>query len=55
MMIKLVRHGQSTANTGEVQIDDIGDHNIALTDVGHEQAREAARRTGASFLQGALA
>ncbi len=55
MMIKLVRHGQSTANTGEVQIADRGDHNITLTDLGHEQAREAGRRIGASFLQGALA
>jgi broad specificity phosphatase PhoE len=55
MMIKLVRHGQSTSNTGEVQIGDIGDHNIALTDLGHEQAREAGRRIGKSFLQGALA
>ena len=55
MIIKLVRHGQSMANTGEVQVADIGDHNVALTQPGHEQAREAGRRIGASFLQGSLA
>jgi broad specificity phosphatase PhoE len=55
MVIKLVRHGQSTANTGEVQVADVGDHNVTLTKLGHDQAQEAGRRIGASFLQGALA
>ena len=55
MIIKLVRHGQSLANTGEVQSAEIGDHNVALTATGREQAREAGRRIGADFLNTALA
>ena len=55
MIIKLVRHGQSMANTGEVQVADVGDHTVALTALGREQAREAGRRIGAAFLDGALA
>jgi broad specificity phosphatase PhoE len=55
VIIKLVRHGQSMANTGEVQVADVGDHTVALTGLGREQAREAGRRVGAEFLDGALA
>ncbi|HEX8692323.1 MAG TPA: histidine phosphatase family protein [Longimicrobium sp.] len=55
MIIKLVRHGQSTANTGEVIPGEVGDHTVALTALGHEQAREAGRRIGPAFLEGALA
>lgn len=55
LIIKLVRHGQSTANTGEVVPAEVGDHTVALTALGHEQAREAGRRIGPAFLDGALA
>lgn len=55
MIIKLVRHGQSMANTGEVRPAEVGDHTVALTAVGHQQARMAGQRVGADFLHGALA
>jgi broad specificity phosphatase PhoE len=55
MIIKLVRHGQSMANSGEVQPSEVGDHTVALTALGREQAREAGQQIGAAFLDGALA
>lgn len=55
MIIKLVRHGQSMANTGEVQVADVGDHTVALTALGHQQAADAGRRIGGAFMEGALA
>lgn len=55
MIIKLVRHGQSMANTGEVRSAEVGDHTVALTALGHEQARETGRVIGSAFLDGALA
>ena len=55
MIIKLVRHGQSMANTGEVQSHEVGDHTVELTALGHAQARDAGRQIGAAFLDGALA
>jgi broad specificity phosphatase PhoE len=55
VIIKLVRHGQSLANTGEALPAEVGDHTVALTALGHEQARVAGRRVGREFLNGALA
>lgn len=55
MIIKLVRHGQSMANTGEVRTYEVGDHTVALTALGHQQAQQAGRRIGPEFLDGALA
>src|SRR5882724_856979 len=55
MIIKLVRHGQSTANTGAVRPTEVGDHTVALTDLGHKQALEAGRKVGAEFLRESLA
>lgn len=55
MIIKLVRHGQSMANTGQVQVTEVGDHTVELTTLGHEQARQAGPRIGPEFLDGALA
>lgn len=55
MIIKLVRHGQSMANTGEVLSAEVGDHTVALTALGREQALEAGRCVGRAFLDGALA
>ena len=47
LTIKLVRHGQSKANVGEVEARDVGDHTIELTPHGHEQARGVGRTLGA--------
>ena len=55
MIIKLVRHGQSMANTRELQPAEVGDHTIPLTVLGREQALTAGRKVGAEFLRGALA
>ncbi len=55
LVIKLVRHGESQANVGELNPAEVGDHTIALTALGREQARLAGRELGATFLTGALA
>jgi broad specificity phosphatase PhoE len=52
--IKLVRHGQSQANTHEVETRDVGDHNVALTETGREQARRAGTAIGKDFVRGSL-
>jgi broad specificity phosphatase PhoE len=53
-VIKLVRHGLSKANTGEMDIRQVGDYRIPLADAGREQARAAGATIGADFLQSAL-
>jgi broad specificity phosphatase PhoE len=55
MLIKLVGHGESLANVGAVNPAEVGDHTIALTPLGKEQAREAGQHIGPDFLDGALA
>jgi broad specificity phosphatase PhoE len=52
--IKLVRHGESGANVGEVDPREVGDHTISLTERGRAQALEAGRKIGADFLRQAL-
>lgn len=54
LTLKLVRHGQSQANTGEVDPQLIGDFRVPLSGAGVEQARAAGGRIGADFLAGAL-
>jgi broad specificity phosphatase PhoE len=54
MLIKLVRHGESLANVGTLNPAEVGDHTIALTSIGVEQARRAGQRIGADFIVGAL-
>lgn len=54
MIVKLVRHGTSKANTGEMDPQTCGDFRIPLADVGREQARAAGATLGADFLSGAL-
>ncbi|HEU4407179.1 MAG TPA: histidine phosphatase family protein [Polyangiaceae bacterium] len=54
LIIKLVRHGESAANLGEVYAHEAGDHAIALSPRGREQAREAGRSLGGPFFDGAL-
>ena len=54
LTIKLVRHGQSRANVGEVDAKDVGDHTICLTEHGEAQARAAGEALGKNYLDGAL-
>lgn len=55
LTIKLVRHGESTANLGSFDPQREGDFRAVLTEKGTEQARGAGTVIGAPFLQGALA
>jgi len=54
LTIKLVRHGESLANTGEMVTHEVGDHAIGLSDRGHEQARRIGADFGAEFVRHAL-
>src|SRR4051794_28054785 len=54
LILKLVRHGESLANTQELDPAVVGDHTIDLTERGREQARHAGRELGPAFLEGAL-
>jgi broad specificity phosphatase PhoE len=54
MIVKLVRHGQSQANTGEADPLLVGDHRIPLSALGVEQARTAGASLRADFLHTAL-
>jgi broad specificity phosphatase PhoE len=50
LTIKLVRHGQSLANTGDVLPHLVGDARIGLSELGKEQARAAGQVIGQAFL-----
>ncbi len=54
MIIKLIRHGQSEANTGEASPQEVGDHTINLTSLGQQQAREVGKRVGSAYVRDAL-
>lgn len=54
LVLKLVRHGQSTANTDEFNPQIQGDFRAPLTALGREQARAAGAQIGREFLEGAL-
>jgi broad specificity phosphatase PhoE len=54
LVIKLVRHGESEANTGRMLAHEIGDHAIPLSPRGAAQARDVGARIGRAFLDGAL-
>jgi len=43
MIIKLVRHGQSQTNSGDIPHGSTGDHKIELTDLGISQAKSAGK------------
>ncbi|MCA9720028.1 MAG: histidine phosphatase family protein [Myxococcales bacterium] len=53
LTIKLVRHGESEANVGRASPQEVGDHNVALTERGRAQARAAGVALGRAFLHGA--
>src|SRR5689334_10039545 len=54
LTIKLVRHGESEANTGKMSSIEVGDYSIPLSEKGRAQAREAGSKMGADFLKHAL-
>ncbi len=54
MIIKLIRHGESKANTGELDAQQVGDHTIGLTERGRRQAEQAGDALGADFLTHSL-
>ena len=54
LVIKLVRHGQSKANTEEIDPQFIGDFRTPLTALGEEQARHVGRVLGNEFFDRAL-
>lgn len=54
MLLRLVRHGESQANVGEVDPRDVGDHNIELTEKGVSQARALGGNIGSAWLKDAL-
>jgi len=53
-IIKLVRHGESLANLKQVNPNEVGDHTIPLSDLGHAQAHATGERIGADFIRSAL-
>jgi len=54
LVIKLVRHGESEANAGRLDPQEVGDHAIPLSPKGLEEAEATGRTIGAGFLRGAL-
>ena len=55
MILKLVRHGESQLQSGEVKRCSTPDHLISLTSRGIDQAREVGKKIGLSFfLKGLL-
>lgn len=54
MIIKLIRHGESLHNTGEVNANEVGDCNVPLSKLGAEQARHAGCVLGPIFVSSAL-
>jgi broad specificity phosphatase PhoE len=54
MLIKLIRHGESMSNVGNVNPAEAGDHGIGLTPLGKDQALSAGQCLGADFMAQAL-
>jgi len=54
MQIKLIRHGESLANIRAADPSRTGDHAVAPSPRGHEQARAAGGLLGAEFLTSSL-
>lgn len=54
LVIKLVRHAESEANTGKMEAHVSGDHGIPLSPRGRGDARAMGGVLGAPFLRGAL-
>jgi broad specificity phosphatase PhoE len=54
LVIKLVRHGESEANIGNLVTHEVADASIPLSPRGWEQARAAGQLIGRPFIEGAL-
>jgi broad specificity phosphatase PhoE len=54
MIIKLIRHGESLHNTGEVNANQLGDCNVPLSKNGAEQSRNVGRTLGSIFTSSSL-
>lgn len=54
LVIKLVRHCESEANTGKVNAHEVGDHAIPLSPHGQGHAREVGRALGREYVAGSL-
>ena len=52
--MKLVRHGESEANIGNMFAHEVGDPTIPLSARGREQARAVGKTIGSDFIEGAL-
>ncbi len=50
MIIKLVRHGESLVNTGEIVASEFPDSEVPLSKQGIKQAREAGSKIGSDFI-----
>ena len=54
MIIKLVRHGESLHNVGDINPQISGDYDIPLTNVGRKQGRQAGKIIGSDFIENSL-
>ena len=54
MIIKLIRHGESEANTGKINPFMVKDASVPLSSLGHQQAIYAGKYIGKDFLSKAL-
>lgn len=54
MIIKLVRHGESLHNIGDINPQTSGDYDIPLTNDGREQARKVGKVLGSDFIENSL-
>ena len=54
MIIKLIRHGESIANAGEIPQNSMPDSQISLSQVGIGQARNVGKIIGSDFLSKSL-
>ena len=54
MIIKLIRHGQSQQQTGDVNATEIGDFKVPLSDIGIQEALHVGELIGSTFLTKSL-
>jgi broad specificity phosphatase PhoE len=54
MIIKLIRHGESLANTGEMKPHEVGDSQIPLSPAGRQQAWDVGTKIGRTFISQSL-
>lgn len=54
MIIKLIRHGESEANTGSMNPNKVKDASIPLSDTGRKQAKDSGAIIGKDFIKNAL-